>query len=82
MQPALVPGDNVLVRPSQNCSVGDIVVAKHPFRRDVWMIKQLSHVDAEGRLFLIGLDASESTDSRSLGAIDPSALVGVVTSVF
>lgn len=57
---------------------GDIVLAHHPFKRDVVMLKRVDHITSEGRVFLVGDNRLESSDSRSFGALPPARLIGRV----
>jgi nickel-type superoxide dismutase maturation protease len=82
MIPAFEPGDVVLLDSSPHADpfvvAGDVVVARHPFQRDTQILKRVEHLTKDGGLFLMGDDPEESTDSRSFGSIDPSAVLGVV----
>ena len=80
MLPILGPGDEVLCNPHGAFRVGDIVVARHPHRRDVRIIKRLAAFDAKGHAVLEGTNQVESTDSRTLGSVPPNLLLGRVTS--
>ena len=80
MHPVLRPGDVVVVRPQSDFSVGDVVLAKHPYRKDVRILKCVSSVDVSGRAFLVGTNPAESTDSRTLGLFEASSVLGRVTS--
>ena len=80
MLPLLEPGDWVFVDPKAQALSGDIVVAYHPYRTDVFMVKHIESIDEDGRMFLVGVNPSESTDSRTQGAVPRSKLIGVVTS--
>jgi nickel-type superoxide dismutase maturation protease len=78
MAPTLSPGDHILVdlgayrrtgpRP------GEVVVARHPFRTDVRMVKRVAAVADDGRCVLAGDNPDESADSRCFGWV-PRALV-------
>ncbi len=78
MAPTLVAGDHVLVdlgayrrtRPQP----GDIVLARHPYRTDVRLVKRVAAVVADGHCALAGDNPEESADSRCFGAV-PAALV-------
>jgi len=74
MEPAYRDGDLVLVDPRgydrRRPRAGDVVVAKHPYQTDRWMVKRVSTVDRFGAVRLIGDNRSSSTDSRSFGAVD------------
>jgi nickel-type superoxide dismutase maturation protease len=84
MVPLLEPGGEVLVDPrayrQKSPHPGDIVVARHPYRTDLRLIKRVAKVLDDGRCVLEGDNPSESTDSRVFGAIPPERIVGRVTS--
>lgn len=82
MWPLLEPDDEVLVRPNQAISVGDIVVTRHPHRLDVHLVKRVVGIDDVGRLRLAGENPDESTDSRTLGTVPRDLVIGTVTSRF
>lgn len=76
------PGDQVLVDP-QACAKagpreGDIVIARHPYRTDVWLVKRVVGVLDDGRCLLAGDNPEESTDSRLFGAMPRSYILGRV----
>lgn len=81
MLPALSPGDLVLAdsRALQRSSpqVGDIVVARHPFKAGVRLIKRVVAIES-GRFVLRGDNPDESTDSRGLGLFQPPDLLARV----
>ena len=78
MLPALRHGDVVLVDPSASPVAGDIVLTRHPLRSDTRIIKRLDHITDDGRLYLLGDNAAESTDSRAFGTLNPDLLIGRV----
>tara|TARA_B100000683_G_scaffold276979_1_gene333222 strand:- start:1810 stop:2190 length:381 start_codon:yes stop_codon:yes gene_type:complete len=80
MSPVLMPDDEVLISPRAPVAPGDIVVLQHPFRKDVTLIKGLKQIDDAGQLLVQGLNADESTDSRSFGAVPRRLLLGKATS--
>lgn len=80
MAPVLEPGDEVLVDTRAEVRVGDIVVARHPFRTDVHVIKRLVGFDDAGRAQLQGDNPGASTDSRTLGRFAREAIIGRVSS--
>ena len=57
---------------------GSIVLAQHPFKSDVLMVKRVQSVTDNGRLFLVGdqPDPTASEDSHNFGAIDTAHVVG------
>lgn len=80
MYPVLTSGDRVLVDPRAAVRVGDIVLAAHPIKASVQMIKRVSEITPEGRYFLVGDSPLESSDSRSFGAVSANLIIGRVTS--
>ena len=58
-------------------SLGSVVVAWHPQRSGLRLIKRLSRVDFTG-LWLLGDNPVESIDSRQLGAVPAKLLIGEV----
>ncbi len=86
MSPLLAAGDEVLVNPVsywyRRPKPGDIVVARHPYRTDVKLVKLVRAVRADGHCVLAGLNPTESTDSRAFGAVPPQRILGRVTSRF
>jgi nickel-type superoxide dismutase maturation protease len=86
MLPLLRPGDEVLVnarayrrRPPQ---LGDIVVARHPYQDGMHIIKRVTALQGDDQYLLEGDNPSESTDSRSFGAIPGDLILGRVTCRF
>ena len=81
MNPVLRNGDWVFVRKGDpdpsDLKVGDILVARHPYIENSFVVKRLSRVTENG-FFLLGDNPKESTDSRTLGAFPLSIVVGKV----
>jgi nickel-type superoxide dismutase maturation protease len=77
MLPTLKDGDEVIVKSTAALQVGDIVVAKHPFRQTP-VIKRITKFSTCGKLFLSGDNPQESTDSRSFGGIPAKDVLGKV----
>lgn len=86
MWPLLQPGEEVLLDPTAYRQAvplqGDIVVAQHPYRPQLYVVKRVAVVFEDGRCFLRGDNGRESTDSSSFGAIAPEAILGKVVSRF
>ena len=86
MLPSLYPGDQVLVdvRAYRRSPphVGDIVMAQHPERVGLYLVKRIVAIDAAGHYFLQGDNPSASTDSHDFGALPRSLILGKVTSCF
>lgn len=82
MIPVCQPGDYVLVdvRPSsrESLAVGDIVLARHPYIRDVRIIKVISAITPDRRYELRGTNPLESTDSASFGPLPADRILGRV----
>ena len=86
MAPLLEPGDEILVDPRAYRRVpprpGDIVIARHPFRTDLLLVKRVAAVRENGYCRLEGENRSESTDSHVFGPLPPERILGRVTSRF
>ena len=82
MEPSLMAGGFVLVNPRayarRRPRRGDVVLARHPFRTDVRLIKRVADFSREGRVALTGDRAEASTDSRDFGSVAVSDLMGRV----
>ena len=80
MIPAFSPGERVLfdrlAYSIDDPLVGDIVLARHPARPGVRMIKRVAEVGDENEYVLLGDNAEESTDSRTLGPFRRKDIVG------
>jgi len=81
MQPLLSSQQEVLVDPTafrrRRPNPGDLVVAQHPQRPDLRLIKWVVYVEHD-RCFLKGLNPAASTDSRDFGLVTKEQLVGRV----
>jgi nickel-type superoxide dismutase maturation protease len=86
MLPLLQDGAEVLVDPSayrdRSPAEGDVVIAYHPDRPDLLIVKRIVAVLPNNTSILIGDNATASTDSRQFGAIGIDRIVGKVTSRF
>ena len=76
----LVAVDRDAYSPTTHPIEGDVVLARHPIRRDVRIVKRVTHVPESGRFFLTGdnPDSLQSTDSRSFGAVPQDRILGRV----
>jgi nickel-type superoxide dismutase maturation protease len=75
MEPALRPGDRLVVWKAGAVRPGDIVAANDPRRPERVLVKRASGVSAEG-VTLLGDNPPASTDSRNFGAVAHSAVRG------
>lgn len=81
MLPLLEPGTEVLINPfaygQRRPRSGDLIVAYHPGRSGLRLIKWVVYVGSEG-CFLQGLNDGASTDSREFGLVPWDRIVGQV----
>ncbi len=89
MAPLLMPGEEVLVNPhAYRCCLpqaGDLVVARHPHRPQLRLIKSVVYgvgFQGGGGYFLAGLNPEASTDSRSFGLVPQVHLLAQVVCRF
>ncbi len=86
MSPLYLDGDEVTVDKgaysNESPKVGDVILFKHPFIKDYFMIKKISDyiLDYENkkRYYVIGIHQENSTDSRSFGTIKFEDIIGKV----
>ena len=80
--PTLAAGDVVLVDKRLRPHAGDVVVAVHPTKPDLRVVKRTLKVDAS-RCHLVSDNptAPGAADSETFGPIELSAIIGCVTSV-
>ena len=82
MQPALEPGDYVLVNRwayrLRAPRTGDLVVLRDPENPGRFLIKRLANSADPGRLTVLGDNESRSRDSRTFGSVDRRDLIGKV----
>jgi len=80
MWPTLKAGDTVLVKPTLTPVAGDIVLANHPYKSSVKIVKRVAEILPDGALILRGDNPLESSDSRSFGSISKRDVIGKVIS--
>ncbi|HEY8559667.1 MAG TPA: nickel-type superoxide dismutase maturation protease [Pyrinomonadaceae bacterium] len=78
MRPTLKEGELVLMNPHAALRIGDIVVARHPFKKSVRLIKRIAEILPGERYVLLSDNLEESADSRQFGAIPAKDILGRV----
>ena len=78
MLPTLKDGDIVIINSYAELAKNIIVLANHPYKQHVKIIKRISKIDENGNCFLIGDNPNESTDSRTFGIISPKDILGII----
>jgi nickel-type superoxide dismutase maturation protease len=78
MRPTLKSGDVVLIDPYAFIASGDVVVADHPYKQSIKIIKRVESIDRGGRYILRGDNPDGSTDSRTYGTIAKGDIRGKV----
>ena len=76
MKPTLNDAEVVLVKRTRSVQIGDVVLANHPFKKSVKMLKRVTEISGQGHFQLAGDNPDESTDSRTFGSIQPSDILG------
>ncbi|MDB9527795.1 nickel-type superoxide dismutase maturation protease [Oscillatoria sp. CS-180] len=86
MLPCLTPGQEVLINPvayvNSTPQRGDIVIANHPHRQNLRIIKRVDFVDSDGECYLKGDNPNASSDSRQFGLVSKNQLQGKVICLF
>ena len=84
MEPTLNEGDLVFVDMrayrTSTPAANEIVVARHPYQRDLRIAKRVSHTTNAGRVYLISDNPNMGTDSRVFGAVASERVLGRVVS--
>jgi nickel-type superoxide dismutase maturation protease len=77
MEPALLPGDRLLVRKWATVHPGDIVTAPDPRQAGRTVLTRAGSVGA-GKVWLLGDNPEHSTDSRHFGPVPMNSVEGKV----
>ncbi len=78
MSPTVRDGDVVMIVRQRSFEPGDLVLAKHPYKQSVNMLKRVTAIDGNGRLSLAGDNPDESSDSRLFGTVPIEYILGKV----
>jgi nickel-type superoxide dismutase maturation protease len=77
MEPALLPGDRLVVVPGLSLHRGDIVAVFDPRHRRRLLVKRITSVDpCQGLISVEGDNLDQSTDSRVFGPVSRETVVG------
>lgn len=86
MQPLLEPGEEILINPyaygRSHPQINDIVVAIHPDKLNLEIVKRIVEIRQNNTYVLEGDNLPYSTDSRNFGAVAFELIRGKVTSRF
>ena len=84
MEPALQPGDLLLVRRSlrpgrpPRIRAGRLVIARHPGRPDLLLVKRVARRESRGWWLESDNPGAGAVDSRRFGAVPPELIEGRV----
>jgi nickel-type superoxide dismutase maturation protease len=78
MQPTLRPGDWLLIRRSRRVRPGQVVVARHPARPTLLLVKRAIRREDGGWWLESDSPDAGVVDSRSFGPVPPGLIEGVL----
>jgi nickel-type superoxide dismutase maturation protease len=78
MEPTLHPGDWLLVRRTRRVRAGQLVVARHPARPTLLLVKRALRRDPGGWVLHSDNLNGFATDSRTFGPVPPELIEGTV----
>ena len=78
MQPALLPGDRLLVTGRGPIRTGAVVVFADPETPTEFRVKRVTDIAPDGTLFVRGDNPNVSRDSRHFGGVPASLVIGRV----
>ncbi len=82
MSPTLKQGDRIFINRKAEPKSGDIVLFRHPYKKNVKAVKRLAQITEDGKYYVLGDNKFESNDSRSFGAIPAKDILGVAVCRF
>jgi nickel-type superoxide dismutase maturation protease len=78
MQPTLLPGDWLLIRRSRRIRPGQVVIARHPARPTLLLVKRAVRREAGGWWLESDSPYEGVVDSRDFGPVPPGLIEGVL----
>src|SRR6266516_4018725 len=78
IEPALRPGDWLFVRRTKRVRAGQLVVARHPKRATMLIVKRAARRTADGWWLESENDDGAAVDSRAFGAVPTELIEGRV----
>ncbi|MFV0524645.1 MAG: nickel-type superoxide dismutase maturation protease [Acidimicrobiales bacterium] len=81
MEPTLHAGEQMLVADGGRPRPGDVVVARHPERPDLVVVKRVAAVTDDDRITLASDNPAAGTDSRRWGPVAGDTVLGRVVLV-
>ena len=79
MEPTLADGDFVLIDFTQKPGIGDLALASPPGDDDLWVVKRVARIVADGGYWLTSDNPERGVDSRRWGTVDSADVLGRVT---
>ncbi|MBH5336947.1 nickel-type superoxide dismutase maturation protease [Streptomyces pactum] len=75
MTPTLLPGDRLVIRYGATLRPGNVVMLRHPFQQDLWIVKRLAE-RRDGGWWVLGDNPFATPDSREFGVVPDELVVG------
>ncbi len=77
MQPLLFPGNRILVNRLDKGDKNDTIIIKNPNKKtlQLYFVKNIKKKE-KNKVYVVGLNISESIDSRHFGWIDEKNIIG------
>jgi nickel-type superoxide dismutase maturation protease len=76
MRPALEPRDRLLIVRGLRPRPGDVIVARDPEQRSIYIVKRVASCEPNGDVVLCADNPNVSRDSRQFGAVPRRLIVG------
>jgi len=79
MSPLLSNGDEVLFDPytDQTLNIGDILLFKHPYKKNNKLVKRITKIKGDSLYFLEGDNSANSSDSKTFGYINKKSILAI-----